>query len=67
MNQIDHFDVMLSDGETPLLRTTDENTAIRFAGWGFPVAGVLDDQVLGFLVIENLPSWRVQAAILPLL
>lgn len=62
-----HFEVKLRNEGTTLLRTTDENTALRFAGWGFPVAGMLDDEVLGFIDLAAIPSWRLQAALLPLL
>lgn len=36
-------------------------------GGGFPVAGMLDDEVLGFIDLAAIPSWRLQAALLPLL
>ena len=61
------FHVMLRDGDEVLLRTTDENTALRFSAWGFPVCGKVEDQIVGWLDLTAVPPWRLQAAILPLL
>lgn len=55
------------NNDVPLLRTTNEDVALRFCGWGFPVCGKVEDQIIGWLDLTAMPSWRLQAAILPLL